>query len=77
MPLFKIRLEAENNRNLSPRVEYVKAKSLKFLRQALVSAINSPHSEYYGYRKLNIQLALGVPELCAININKNIWKGVK
>lgn len=66
--LFKITLKAENNRNLSERVEYVKAKSKEFLQKSMISACNAPHSEYYGYRFVEIQDAKDVPQIIGMKV---------
>lgn len=66
--LYKVEFHGEANKSLTPRIEYIRCKSLKMLTHAMTTACKAPHSQYYGYTSFDIEPAKGFPEIMSITI---------
>lgn len=66
--LFQVTLKSMHNRSLVDRVEYIKCKNEKILRQSITQACESKFSEYYGYTTVVIEEAKHFPEMVQMKV---------
>lgn len=52
--LFKVILKSNYNRSLPERIEFIRCKDEKILKDSMISACSASTSEYYGYVKVEI-----------------------
>lgn len=70
--LFKVTLKPENNKSLVQRTEYLKCSTKEILTDSIKSACAAPHSEYFGYRSVEIKEVSinSFPELMQLQIKE-------
>lgn len=66
--LYKIELKAKNNKHLAPQTLYLRASSIKVIKESFPTAMNYPESEYYGYYYLNVEKVPDVPEIRTVKV---------
>lgn len=70
--LYKLTFSSTSNHSLLPRIEYLRCESKEMLEKAINQAMRIPQSQYYGFKKVEIEKVKSFPEIISVEIDLDV-----